>query len=61
MEEMVAAKFWRLGKSRPSFKVEMVHLPVYGLADGFPFPHFGIKLSEGETLEEFAAIVEQEV
>jgi hypothetical protein len=60
VEEMVAAKFWPLGKSRPSFKVEMVHLPIYGLADGIPFPHFGIKLSKDETLEEFDTIVEQE-
>ena len=38
----------------------MVHLPIYGLADGIPFPHFGKKLSEDQTLEDFAAIVEQE-
>jgi hypothetical protein len=60
VEEMVAAMFWPFGKSRPSFKVEMVHLPVYGPADGIPFPHFGIKLSEDETLEEFATAMEQE-
>ena len=41
VEEMLAAKFWPLGKSRPSFKVEMVHLPVYGPADGVPFPFLG--------------------
>jgi hypothetical protein len=38
----------------------MVHLHVYGPTDGIHFPHFVIKLSEDETLEEFAAIVEQE-
>ena len=27
VEEMVAARFWPLGKSRPLFKVEMVNLP----------------------------------
>jgi hypothetical protein len=60
VEEMVATKFWPLGKSRPSFTVEMVHLPVYGPADGIHFPHFVIKLSEDETPEEFSAIVEQD-
>jgi hypothetical protein len=44
MEEMVAARFWPLEKSRPSFKIEMVNLPVYGEADGVPFPYFGIVL-----------------
>jgi hypothetical protein len=39
----------------------MVHLPVYGPADGIPFPRFGIKLSEDETPEEFATAMEQEV
>jgi hypothetical protein len=38
----------------------MVNLPVYGKADGVPFTHFGIKLSEYETPEEFVARVEQE-
>ena len=45
VEEIVAAKHWPLGKSRPSFKAEMVNLPVYGEAGGIPFPYFGIALS----------------
>jgi len=57
---MVAARFWPLGKSRPSFKVEMVNLPIYGEAGGVPFPRFGIELSEDETPEDFIAAVEQE-
>ena len=52
VEEMVATKFWPLGTSRPSFKIEMVNLPVYGEAKGVPFPYFGIDLSE-ETFEDF--------
>jgi len=59
-EEMVAARFWPLGKSRPSFKVEMVNLPIYGKAEGVPFPCFGIALSEDETPKDFVAAVEQE-
>jgi hypothetical protein len=38
----------------------MVKLPVYGKADGVPFPHFGIILSEDETVEDFVAAMEQE-
>ena len=53
VEEMVAARFWPLSKSRPSFKVEMVNLHVYGEADGVPFPCFGIDLSEEETFQDF--------
>ena len=34
VEEMVAAWFWPLGKSRTSFNVEMVNLPIYGEAGG---------------------------
>jgi hypothetical protein len=26
------------GKSRPSFKIEMVNIPVYGPTEGVPFP-----------------------
>ena len=60
VDEMMDARCWPIGKSRPSFKVEMVNLPIYGEADGVPFPRFGVKLSEDETPEEFVAIVEQE-
>jgi hypothetical protein len=38
----------------------MVKLPVYGEADGVPFPRFGIILSEDETAEDFVAAMEQE-
>ena len=41
VEEMVAAKFRPLRKSRPSLKIEMVNLPIYGEADGVPFPVLG--------------------
>ena len=40
--------------------MEMVNLPVYGEADGVPFPCFRIALSEEETSEDFIAVVEQE-
>ena len=60
VEEMVATKHWPLGKSRPSFKAEMVNLPVYGEAGGIPFPHFGIALSKDETLKDFVSSMEQE-
>ena len=38
VEEMVAMRFWPLGKSKPSFKIEMVNLPIFGKAEGVPFP-----------------------
>ena len=60
MEEMVAAKFRPLRKSRPSLKIEMVNLPIYGEAEGVPFPRFGIDLLEEETSEDFVATMEQE-
>ena len=60
VEEMVATKFWPLGMSRPSFKIEMVNLRVYGEANGVPFPCFGIALSKEETPKDFVAAVEQE-
>ena len=60
VEEMVASKFWPLGKSWPSFIIEMVKVPIYDEAARVPFPHFGIGRAEDETPEEFAAIVEQE-
>ena len=34
VKEMVAARFWPLGKSKPSFKIEMVNLPIFGKAEG---------------------------
>ena len=48
-----------LGKSRPSFKIEMVNIPIYGPAEGVPFPQFGIELSEGESTEDFMSSVEE--
>jgi hypothetical protein len=39
----------------------MVNLPIYGEADGVPFPRFGIALSEDETHEDFVSIMEQEM
>ena len=60
VEEMATVRFWPLGKSKPSFKIEMVNLPIYGEADGVSFPYFGIILSEEETPEDFIAALEQE-
>ena len=37
VEEMVASNCWPLGKSRPSFKIEVVNIPVYDLAKGVSF------------------------
>ena len=60
VEEMVATRFWPLGKSKPLFKIEMVNLPVFGEAEGVPFPCFEIALSEEESPDDFVAVVEQE-
>jgi hypothetical protein len=38
VEEMVAVRFWPLGKSKPSFKIEMVNLPIFGRLKVFLFP-----------------------
>ena len=43
----------------PSFKIEMVNLPIFGEAEGVPFPRFKIALSE-ESPDDFVAAVEQE-
>jgi len=56
---VVDARFWPLGKSKPSFKIEMVNLPIFGEAEGVPFPRFKIALSE-ESPDDFVAAVEQE-
>jgi hypothetical protein len=36
-----------------------VKVPVYGPAEGIPFPRFEIELKAGEDKTEFAAMVEQ--
>ena len=59
VEEMVASNCWLLGKSRLLFKIEMVNILVYGLAEGVPFPRFGIKLLEGESVEDFMSSMEE--
>lgn len=38
VEEMVAANFWPLGRRNDSFQIEMVQVPVFGPAEGIPFP-----------------------
>ena len=40
--------------------MDMVNLPVYGEADGVPFPCFQIALSEEETSKDFIVVMEQE-
>ena len=42
VEEMVALNCWLLGKSRPSFKIEMVNIPIYGPAEGLLLPDLGL-------------------
>lgn len=49
VEEMVAADYWPLGKWNPEFRMEYVKLPVFGPAEGLPFPRFGLELKEGES------------
>jgi hypothetical protein len=46
VEEMVASKCWPLGRNRPSMKIEMVNLPVFGEDVEVLFPRFDIKLAE---------------
>jgi hypothetical protein len=60
VEEMVASKCWPLGRNRPSMRIEMVNLPVFGEDVGVLFPCFDIKLAEDETAEDFTAVVEWE-
>jgi hypothetical protein len=40
----VASNCCLLGKKQPEFTIEMVNVPVYGPAQGVPFPWFGISL-----------------
>ena len=59
VEEMVTSNGWPLGKSRPSFKIEMVNILIYGPAKRVPFPRFGIELLEGESVEDFVSSMEE--
>jgi hypothetical protein len=38
VEEMVASKCWPLGKTRPSMKIEMGKLPIFGKEGRVPSP-----------------------
>lgn len=60
IEEMVAAKYWPLGREKPKFEIEMMKLPVFGGDKGIPFPWFKIRLAEGETAKEFVVEVEHD-
>jgi hypothetical protein len=37
VEVMVASNYWPLDKRNLEFRIEMVNIPVYGLASGVPF------------------------
>lgn len=52
VEEMVAANCWPLGKNRLSFHLENVQVPVFGGAEGVPFPRFGVVKPEGKSDDE---------
>jgi hypothetical protein len=55
---MVASNCWPLGKKHPEFTIKMVNVPVFGPAEGVPFPWFGIELKEGEDKKSFVTMVE---
>jgi hypothetical protein len=59
VKEMVASICWPLGKLRPSFKIKMVNIPVYGPTEGVPFPQFGIELTERESPDDFVSSMEE--
>jgi hypothetical protein len=59
VEEMVACNFWPLGKRNEEFTIEMVHVPVFGPAEGLPFPRFDRELPAGEDKKAFVAEVEE--
>jgi hypothetical protein len=61
VEEMVASNYWPLGKRNLEFHIEMVNVPVYGLAGGVPFPQFDRELPANEDKKALATEVEEGV
>jgi hypothetical protein len=60
VEEMVASNYWPLGKRNLELTIELVNIPIYGIAEGVPFPCFDRELPIGEDKKAFAAMVEED-
>jgi hypothetical protein len=59
VEEMVAANYWPLGKRNDPFKIEMVHVSVFGAPEGVPFPWFGKEMGDVDDVSALIAGVEE--
>ena len=59
VEEMVASKYWVLGRNRPAMRIEMVSLPLFGDGVGVLFPYFDVKRVEDMTADEYVTSVEE--
>jgi hypothetical protein len=59
VKEIMASNYGPLGKRNLEFTIEMVNVPVYGPAEGVPFPRFNHELQEGEDKKTFTAMVEE--
>ena len=58
VEEMVASNYWPLGKSRPSFKIEMVNVPIYGPAEVLS-PDLGLSCRRVKARKTFVSSMEE--
>jgi hypothetical protein len=59
VEETVAANFWPLGRRNDHFHIEMVQVPMYGPAEGIPFPCFERALLAEQDHGAYVAEVEE--
>jgi hypothetical protein len=59
VEEMVACNFWPLDKRNEEFTIEMVHVPMFGPAEGLPFLRFDRELPASKDKKAFVAEVKE--
>jgi hypothetical protein len=59
VEEMVTSNFWPLQKRNKSFHTEMVQVPVFGPAEGLPFPRFDRALPPDQDKDAFILEIEE--
>jgi hypothetical protein len=59
VEEMVASKFWPLGKRNEGFHIEMVQVPVFSQTKGLPFPWFDRALPSDQDMDAFVLEIKE--
>jgi hypothetical protein len=59
VEEMVAANFWQLERRNDSIRIEMIHVPIFGPAEGLPFPRFDHELPADQDRGTYVSEIEE--